>query len=115
MLYNPVLRRLDAHCTRHASCKMDRVVGKGVIGLSTEWLLQADNGGKDDHEACKATLSALGGIEDRRHGRATFVEYASAQAGVWDDVLAKELELRGNNDEPAFIVCAPSRHVRPRV
>ena len=63
--YNRALGRLDAHCGAHlGSCKMDRSLRKGCIGLNLSWL-QCSAENKTDHNVSKWRCSDSTGFEAR--------------------------------------------------
>ena len=103
--YSPSARRLDAHCRAHgASCKMDRSLRKGPIGLACLWLV-SKAGNKIEHDRLKYTLSQADKHIDRERARASFQALAATNLGDYKAIVDLELDLRGTRDEPLALAC----------
>ena len=90
--YNRALGRLDAHCGAHlGSCKMDRSLRKGCIGLNLSWL-QCSAENKTDHNVSKWTCSDSTGYEARKKCRDDFIARAEREGGVCNDILVREFD-----------------------
>ena len=72
--YHPVELKIDSHCERHGkSCKMDRKMARGSIGLSVAWLKRGlDCTHRSDHIVEKAAISSSDCRELRVAGRQEF-------------------------------------------
>ena len=76
-VYSHAEGRPDAHCSKHAQCRMNRALRRGVIGLSFAWLLdcnQATN--KEDHDVMKEIMSSREMYDRRQDCRNLFKAFA---------------------------------------
>ena len=102
--FNPVLKRLDAHCADpihnfDGKCKMDRVLSKGVIGLVMAWLSGHAEPFpcKASHQFQKVVLSNPDCKDIRERGREAFTELVEKHGCVFAQVWKLEYELRGTH------------------
>ena len=86
---------------------MDRKLDKGVIGLACAWIDAAGSEGKLSHDLMKNVLSHEDSLATRTLARGNFTDMAKEKGGVYADIIAEELKLRGTSDELVGIRCAP--------
>ena len=102
--FNDVLGRLDSHCQRHGrSCKMDRDMKKGVIGLHSLWLSDTTAKTKKDHDLLKAELSSAKYFEQRQKKRELYTNMANLHGGVYNEILLAEKRIKGDNEETVVV------------
>ena len=97
--YSETMARLDAHCAQHGpSCKMDRALKKGPVGLVVAWLAHTC-GTKVEHDTAKGHISSHAARAQRLGGRATFKSMAASRGGQYQAVLQQEARLVGDDEE----------------
>ena len=118
LLWNESEGRLDSHCPTHASCRMNKMLRKGPVGLALAWL--ADDSihvpnDKTSHDIAKEILSSQEHLEVRKASRRRFESYAedgNPHADRFRGVLRQEQDIRNALDEPVFLQCPPCAATR---
>ena len=112
MRFNPRLGAFDGHCRQpHCAtgdCKVDRKLAKGAIGFVVSWLASPHDN-RDMHQLQKIILSSSDRLPTRQAARKEFEGFANELQGDFMAAWSMELELRGTNEEPNELYCAPLR------
>ena len=106
--YNQELAKLDAHCSVHRLCKMDRVLSRRVLGLHMAWLQAADTGiTRERHQELKWEFSQEAEYGRRVVGREEWRDLCVLRLPEHPMVRAmqQEEEITGTADEPVCIPC----------
>jgi hypothetical protein len=104
--FNATLGRADAHCSSHASCKMDRTCRNGTLGLSLLWL-SCGVGSKVDHVLAKESCSGPARHGDRNRARTAFgaLARASTTSAQYRLLMMERAQRDGVDAEPRRLAC----------